>query len=372
MKQAKVSREKAILAGFRDSSTAGGPDDPYIELERLADTSGADVVDVVTQPEGRLTPQFYIGSGKVKQLAEIALEKEAGLVIFNNELSPLQFRNLERELKIKVIDRTQLILDIFAMRAQSSEGKIQVELAQLEYLLPRMTGHGVELSRLGGGIGTRGPGETKLEVDRRRIRARISVLKKRLAQVERNRGVQTQRRRKRGVPLVALVGYTNAGKSTLFNSLSAAGAFVEDKLFATLDPLTRRIYIPGAGNVLLVDTVGFIKNLPEKLMETFKSTLEGVRDADLLLHVVDISNPDYEAQIREVELIIDSLEAQKVPCLYVYNKMDLLEKPDRLSRMLGAKSNSIAVSAKKDKEFIELKKKMNEMLAQGRDEIKPQ
>jgi GTP-binding protein HflX len=358
-----MEREKAILAGFRSQGIdLGEPDDPYIELVRLADTSGAEVVETITQPERRPTPQFLIGTGKVKEIHERLHELDADIVIFNHELTPLQFRNLERELGVKILDRTQLILDIFAMRAQSREGRIQVELAQLEYLLPRITGRGVELSRLGGGIGTRGPGETKLEVDRRRIRTRIGMLKKSLAKVEKTRGIQAHRRRNSGATTLALVGYTNAGKSTLFNKLTAADAFVEDKLFATLDPLTRRVYIPGPGNCLITDTVGFIANLPKKLMETFKSTLEGIRDADVLLHVADISNPQYLDHIREVESILVELGAHTIPTVLVFNKADTLDKPDRLGAELNRRDSAVGISARTGQGLDDLKSAVAEAL----------
>ena len=279
------------------------------------------------------------------------------------QLTPLQFRNLERALDVKVIDRTQLILDIFAIRAQSNEGKIQVELAQLEYLLPRITGRGVELSRLGGGIGTRGPGETQLEVDRRRIRRRISVLKRKLAKVEKNRLIQKQRRRKSRIPVVSLVGYTNAGKTTLFNRLSSETAFVEDKLFATLDPLTRRVYLPDAGNVLIVDTVGFIRDLPHELVEAFKSTLEGVNDADLLLHVLDISDPQYAEQMREVGKVLADIGAQNIPTLLVLNKTDILDKPERLAAMMKLNPGSVPISALRDKDLTGLKRAISGMVS---------
>lgn len=357
-------KEKAILAGFRPGGAAAWEEDgPYVELERLADTSGAKVVATITQKETTPTPQYHIGPGKVQEIADAVRELDADLVIFNHELTPLQFRNLERELDVKVLDRTQLILDIFAMRAQSSEGKIQVELAQLEYLLPRIAGHGIELSQLGGGIGTRGPGETKLEVDRRRIRDRISTLKKKLKKVEKNRAVQKQRREKAGIQVIALVGYTNAGKTTLFNNLTDEKAFVEDKLFATLDPLTRRIYLPGIGNALIVDTVGFIKNLPVHLVESFKSTLEGIRDARLLLHVVDVSNPQYENQMKEVDKIIAELGAQDVPSVIVLNKTDALDKPERLNLLLKTFPEAVPASALRDRELTALKRAITEKLA---------
>lgn len=355
------SHETVILSGHRARGIgAEDPDEAYVELAHLAKTAGGEVAAVHTQPETRPTPQFFIGSGKVEELHELIHELDADVVIFNNNLSPLQFRNLERELGIKVLDRTQLILDIFAMRARSNEGKIQVELAQLEYLLPRITGRGVELSRLGGGIGTRGPGETKLEVDRRRIRDRIAVLKRKLAGVEKTRRTQNRRRLSAGAPLIALVGYTNAGKSTLFNALTRSDTFVEDKLFATLDPLTRRVYIPNVGEALITDTVGFIKNLPPKLMQTFKSTLEGISDAGLLLHVVDAGNPAYQAQINEVDSVIDALGAADIPQLLVINKIDLPQAPERAERLLKIRNGAV-VSAKKDKEFTSLKSKIAEV-----------
>ncbi|MFA6448286.1 MAG: GTPase HflX [bacterium] len=359
--------EKAIVAGFRTvRAVAGDIDDPYIELERLIETSGAQVVAAVTQRETKPTAQFYVGPGKVEEIAAAIEEHEADLVVFNNELSPLQFKSLEEKLEIKVIDRTQLILDIFAMRANSNEGKIQVELAQLEYLLPRISGKGVELSRLGGGIGTRGPGETKLETDRRRIRDNISTLKKKLKTVETNRLIQKQRREKANIPVISLVGYTNAGKTTLFNLLSNETAFVEDKLFATLDPLMRRVYFQGLGNALITDTVGFIKNLPVKLVESFKSTLEGVREARLLLHVIDISSPQYLEQMEEVFRIILELDAAEIPCILVFNKSDRLEKPDRLEQLLKQYPNSAAISAKSGDGVEELKIAIAEQISVGR------
>ncbi|HOO57042.1 MAG TPA: GTPase HflX [bacterium] len=362
----RQQKEKAILAGFRHPGIYDGDaEDPYYELARLVETAGASVEEVITQPENKPTPQFFLGRGKIEEIASAVEFFDIDFVVFNNELTPLQFRNLEDAVGTKVIDRTQLILDIFAMRAQSNEGKIQVELAQLEYLLPRMAGRGIMLSRLGGGIGTRGPGETKLEVDRRRIRTRISVLKRKLEKVEKNRSVQKHRRKKQNVPLLALAGYTNAGKTTLFNRLSNESAFVEDKLFATLDPLTRRIYIPESGNVLLVDTVGFIKNLPVKLVESFKSTLEGLNEADLILHVVDISSMQYASHIQEVEKIINELGASEIPSILVLNKIDSLEKPDRVAGLEKSHADISQISAKSGTGIEALKIKISGRL-QGR------
>ncbi len=357
-------REKAILAGFRTRGTsAEETDEAYVELARLADTAGADAVAVVTQAETTPTPQFFVGRGKVDEIAAAVDEHEAEVVIFNHNLSPLQFKNLEEALEAKVVDRTQLILDIFAMRAASDEGKIQVELAQLTYMLPRITGKGLLLSRLGGGIGTRGPGETKLEADRRRIRARISTLKKKLEKIVLHRSVQNRRRDRSGVRVVAFVGYTNAGKTTLFNRLSSETAFVEDKLFATLDPLTRRVYLPGAGNILVIDTVGFIKNLPVELVESFKSTLEVARDAHLILHVVDISNPTFEEQMFEVEKILAELGAGDAPTMVVFNKTDALDKPGRLDAMLKSNPGAASVSALKNESIDNLKEEIARRLS---------
>ncbi len=335
---------RAILAGFRDSRIGDGDwDDPYIELAELAATAGAEVAEVFVQPGRRITAQYLLGTGKVAELKAAVEELEAGLVIFDQELSPMQQRNLEKELEVRVIDRTQLILDIFAMRAQSNEGKIQVELAQLEYMLPRMAGVGAAMSKLAGGIGSRGPGESKLETDRRRIRKRLSILRDKLARIERTRVTQKGRRARTGVPLIALAGYTNAGKTTLFNRLSNETAYVEDKLFATLDPLSRRVYIPELGQAVVTDTVGFIKNLPVKLVEAFKSTLEGIADADVILHVVDVSNPQCEEHVEEVNRIIVSLEAAEVPVVMVLNKIDRVEPQGRVERLVNSFPDAAAV-----------------------------
>lgn len=353
----------AILAGFiPKGENSGDPESSYAELARLADTAGTTVAAVITQPKTIPTSQFMVGSGKVREIAEAVEDLGASMVIFNHEMTPLQFRNLERELGVQVLDRTQLILDIFAMRAQSNEGKIQVELAQLQYLLPRITGKGVELSRLGGGIGTRGPGETKLETDRRKIRERISTLKKKLEKVEKTRKEQKRSRQKSGIPLIALVGYTNAGKTTLFNRLAAEKSLAEDKLFATLDPVTRKIYIPECGQALITDTVGFIRELPIKLVESFKSTLEGIVDAHLLVHVVDVANPRFEGQMEEVQKTVASLDAAHIPELTVFNKADMELPDNRLERLRKTYPYSISISAAKDRDFAALTSKMAQSL----------
>ncbi|MGH7853103.1 MAG: GTPase HflX [Candidatus Binatia bacterium] len=293
------------------------------ELERLAETAGATVLEKHSQQVKNITPATLIGRGKVAEIQKSLQESHADLVIIDEDLTPAQQRNLEAAFNVRVIDRSQLILDIFAQRARSNEGKLQVELAQLEYLLPRLTRQWTHLSRLGGGIGTRGPGETQLEVDRRRIRERIGHLKQRLQTVERTRALQRKERHEVPFATVALVGYTNAGKSTLMNTLTRAGVFVEDKLFATLDPTTRALRLPNGDKVMLVDTVGFINKIPHSLIEAFKSTLEEVSRSDLLLHLVDMSNPLYEEQIRVVENVLDEIGAGEIPSLLVPNKVDV-------------------------------------------------
>ena len=281
-------KERAVLVGVELPSRRDGVplDHSLEELQRLAETAGATVARKFTQQLRRVTPATLMGRGKVEEIQSSLRALNADLVIVDDDLTPAQQRNLETAFKLRVIDRSQLILDIFAQRARSNEGKLQVELAQLDYLLPRLTRQWTHLSRLGGGIGTRGPGETQLEVDRRRIRERISHLKKRLKTVERTRSLQRKERDEVPFATVALVGYTNAGKSTLMNALTRAGVFVEDKLFATLDPTTRALRLANGDKVMLVDTVGFINKIPHALVEAFKSTLEEVRSADLLLHLV--------------------------------------------------------------------------------------
>src|SRR5215831_6099880 len=276
------------------------------ELERLSDTAGLEVKGRVVQTlRDGVNPATFIGAGKVDEVKEVSVETNAQAAIFDDDLSPAQQRNLEKELEIKVVDRSQLILDIFAQHAKSLAGKLQVELAQLEYLRPRLTRQWTHLSRLGGGVGTRGPGETQLEVDRRRLRERIATLRRRLEDVERTRALQRHERARVPFPCVTLVGYTNAGKSTLMNSLTHAGVLVEDRLFATLDPTSRRLDLPGGQPVMLIDTVGFINKLPHQLVDAFKSTLEEVRTADLLLHVVDATHPRWAEQKAIVEKVLE-------------------------------------------------------------------
>ena len=314
--------------------------DTIEELAELAKTAGANVVARSIQKRRTPDNATYIGSGKVDELSLLCSETEAELVIFDDELTGSQLRNLETRLGVKVIDRTALILDIFAQRAVSREGALQVELAQMKYNLTRLTGQGTALSRLGGGIGPRGPGEKKLEIDRRRIRRRIFELGEELKEVEKQRSLRRERREKNATPLVALVGYTNAGKSTFLNAVSNAGVLAEDKLFATLDPVVRQITLPNGLDILLSDTVGFINKLPHDLIEAFKSTLEEVSNADLILHVVDISCDHYDAQMRVVEDVIASLGAGDTPRINVYNKIDRID-----SRPRGTKDDAFVSAA---------------------------
>ena len=299
------------------------------ELEKLARSAGAKVVGKFTQRLKRVTPATLIGQGKVEEIQGCLREIKPDLVIFDEDLSPAQQRNLESSFQLRVVDRSQLILDIFAQRARSNEGKLQVELAQLEYLLPRLTRRWSHLSRLGGGIGTSGPGETQLEVDRRRVRERIATLKRRLVTVERTRALQRRERLEVPYATVALVGYTNSGKSTLMNTLTRAGVLVEDKLFATLDPTIRCLRLPNGDRVMVADTVGFISKIPHSLIEAFKSTLEEVRSADLLLHLVDMTNPLFEEQIQVVEEVLRDIGAGDTPYLMVPNKVDVANAPSQ-------------------------------------------
>ena len=294
------------------------------ELQRLTETAGGKVIQKFSQQVRRVTPATLVGRGKVEEIQVALKDLKPDLVVVDEDLSPAQQRNLESAFKIRVIDRSQLILDIFSQRARSNEGKLQVELAQLEYLRPRLTRQWTHLSRLGGGIGTRGPGETQLEVDRRRIRERIAHLKRRLKTVERTRTLQRKERDEVPFATVALVGYTNAGKSTLMNALTRAGVLVEDKLFATLDPTIRSLRLPNRDKVMIVDTVGFISKIPHSLIEAFKSTLEEVRSADLLLHLVDMASPLCEEQIRVVEEVLQEIGAGEVPSILVPNKIDIV------------------------------------------------
>ncbi len=317
--------EKAVLVGIDTQDLQCNIEETMRELALLTETAGAQPVAEIIQKRPRPDAAFYVGKGKVEEVKLIVDETGADLVIFDDELSPSQLRNLENLLSVRVVDRTALILDIFAQRARSKEGILQVELAQLNYLLPRLSGKGVELSRLLGGIGTRGPGETKLEVDRRRLRKRIADLKEEITALQKHRSLQRQGRQRHALPVVTLIGYTNAGKSTLLNALTKADVFVEDQLFATLDPTTRLVTMPGGSEFLLTDTVGFIQKLPHHLVAAFRATLEEVLEADLLLHVVDTSHAQAEAQMAAVNKLLEHLGAQQLPQVVAFNKMDLPE-----------------------------------------------
>lgn len=330
---ARPCRERVVLVGVERPTRDLVPgehahflaEESLEELARLSDTAGLEVTGTVVQTlRDGVHPATFIGAGKVEEVKTEVVEQGAQTVIFDDDLSPAQQRNLEKTLAVKVVDRSQLILDIFAQHAKSLAGKLQVELAQLEYLRPRLTRQWAHLSRLGGGVGTRGPGETQLEVDRRRLRERISTLRRRLLDVERTRNLQRYERARVPFPCVALVGYTNAGKSTLMNTLTHAGVLVEDKLFATLDPTSRRLDLPGGQPVMLIDTVGFINKLPHQLVDAFKSTLEEVRSADLLLHVVDATHPRWPEQKAVVEAVLEEIAAGGKPMLTVFNKLDRL------------------------------------------------
>lgn len=312
------------------------------ELSQLCQTAGAETVCVMSQKLESPNPATYIGSGRLTEVKAFCEHNEVNLLIADGELSPAQQRNLERETNTRVIDRTTLILDIFAQRARSREGKIQVELAQLQYALPRLAGQGKSLSRLGGGIGTRGPGETKLESDRRHIRRRIYALKEELQQIDKRRNAQRARRKKDGIITVAIVGYTNAGKSTLLNTLTEAGVLAEDKLFATLDPTARKLTLPNGQSVMLVDTVGLVRRLPHHLVEAFKSTLEEAKAADLLLNVCDASDPTCAEHLEVTERLLSELGCAHTPVITVMNKCDCVPELYNLP-VLG---NTVHISAK--------------------------
>jgi GTP-binding protein HflX len=338
--------ERVFLIGVQlKARTSWHVSDSVTELAELAVTAGAEVVGEGTQKLEAPMAGTFIGSGKAADFAEHCRQSDVDTVIFDDELSPAQSRNLEKIFDCKILDRTALILDIFAQRARTREGKLQVELAQLQHLLPRLTRYWSHLSRQKGGIGMRGEGETQLETDRRRVQERIDKISEELELVRRQRATQREGRQRRQWPLASIVGYTNAGKSTLLNTLTGASVLAEDKLFATLDPTTRRLHLPSNQNVLLSDTVGFIRKLPHRLVEAFKATLEEVVEADLLLHVVDVSHPQSDEQIAAVNTVLAELGAQDKPTLMILNKIDLLQTPAVLDRHLKRYAHAVALSA---------------------------
>lgn len=354
-------REVAVLIGLRrPHQSRWDAEDSLEELAQLAISAGAEPAFRVLQERSLPNPRTLIGPGKAEEVRAIC-EEGVDLVILDDDLTGSQQRNLEGVLGRKVIDRTGLILDIFAQRARSKEGKLQVELAQLKYVLPRLTGHGIELSQLGGGIGTRGPGETQLEVDRRRIRRRIVKIEEELEKVRRHRALLRRGRQKQALLTAALVGYTNAGKSSLLNTLAHAALPVADKLFVTLDPTVRKVIVPGGRVILLSDTVGFIRKLPHQLVAAFKATLEEVRASDLLLHVIDISHPDWQNQAQAVTAVLEELGAGAKPLINVYNKIDKLPSPEGVA-FLARRPGSVVTSARTGTGLADLKRTIAETL----------
>ncbi len=338
-----AGRERAILVAVCLDGDRTAAEASLHELGELARTAGVEVLDSILQVRRQADPRYLVGKGKLEELVLRSMQLVADVIILDRDLSPSQSRHIAKETSLKVLDRTQLILDIFAQRAQSADGKLQVELAQLKYLLPRLSQSDDSLSRLAGGIGGRGPGETKLEIDRRRVRDRIAHLDRRIGQLSSERQVRRGRRQRRELPVISIVGYTNAGKSTLLNALTNSTVLVEDKLFATLDPTSRRLRFPQEREVIITDTVGFIRDLPKDLLAAFRATLEELDDADLLLHVVDAADPARDAQVAAVEHILESLGLQQTPRLLVWNKADRVPAED-LALLLRSRGG-VAVSA---------------------------
>ncbi len=341
--ESNKEKERSILVSITTDS-AYKAEKRLNELCELAKTSGIEVVESIIQRRKKIDPRFLMGVGKLQEIIIIALQHAATMIIFDQELNPSQTRSLTDKIDLKVIDRTQLILDIFAQRAQTREGKLQVELAQLKYMLPHLVTKNMAMSRLTGGIGGRGPGETKLEINRRRVRDRLARVEKEVALVKKQRKQQKARRKKRGLPVISIVGYTNAGKSTLLNTLTKSNVITEDRLFATLDPASRRLKFPKDVEVILTDTVGFIQNLPKELMAAFQATMEELESSDLLLHVIDISNPQYREHIESVEKILVRLKLEHIPVINVLNKKDLVDN-ETLQNII-ARLGGVAVSAK--------------------------
>ena len=363
----KKNHERAVLVGLEQAGVSKWDlRDSLEELAELANSAGAEVVETVTQKLQKPTAPYYIGKGKAESIKESFQDRHVTSVIFDDELSPAQGRNLETLLARKVIDRTQLILDIFAQRARSREGRLQIELAQLQYLLPRLTRMWDHLSRQTGGIGTRGPGETQLEVDRRRVQERIGRLERELESVRKTRAVQRQGRKRHQWPVAAVVGYTNAGKSTLLNLLTGADVVAADKLFATLDPTTRSFVLPNKQRVLLTDTVGFLRKLPHTLIESFKATLEEVSEADLLIHIVDLSHPRVDEQMEAVDGVIKELDAFGKQTLIVFNKIDKMADRELAESYLKRFPGNVAISARTGEGVDKLVQALQESLSSWR------
>lgn len=366
-------RPRAILVQVTETQPKGDdePHDPQASLEELrelAATAGVQVVDELVQRRPRQDPRTVLGRGKLEELGLRSMQLNVEMAIFDTNLTPTQVRSIADVTEMKVLDRTQLILDIFAQRARSSEGKQQVELAQLKYRLPRLSRSAKAFSRLAGGIGGRGPGEQKLEVDRRRVKDRINLLEKALERVARSRGVRRSRRNRKSVPIISIVGYTNAGKSTLLNTLTQSEVLAEDKLFATLDPTSRRLRFPREREVVITDTVGFIRDLPPELVRAFRATLEELHDADLLLHVVDMSSPFADQHLESVDGILNGLELEERPIIRVLNKADRLTDPNEV-RVLSERLNGIAVSALQPESLDRLLGQIELVLWQERGEV---
>ncbi len=353
------NKEKALLISVT-SLSKNAASDSLMELAELARSSGIDITETIIQHRPKADSRYLMGFGKLRELAIRALHQGTDLIIFDQELNPSQIRSITDKIDLKVIDRTQLILDIFAQRAKSREGKLQVELAQLKYLLPRLVTRNTAMSRLTGGIGGRGPGETKLEINRRRVRDRIKRLEKALGTVSRHRKQQKSKRHKKGLPVISIIGYTNAGKSTLLNTLTNSSVLTENRLFATLDPSSRRLKFPRDVEVIITDTVGFIKNLPHDLLVAFRATLEELENADLLLHVIDISNPRFENQIESVEKILTQLKLQSITTIRVLNKMDRIDAGT--IQNFEQRFRGTAISANKSASLSPLIKNMTNLL----------
>jgi GTP-binding protein HflX len=363
--RAKIGRERALLVSVTTAPTKVARD-AMAELRELAVSSGIEVVATLFQKRKQADPRFLTGRGKLEELTLTALAKGASLIIFDQELNPSQIRSITDQIDIKVIDRTMLILDIFAQRAQSKEGKLQVELAQLKYLLPRLVTKNTAMSRLTGGIGGRGPGETKLEINRRRVRDRIAQLEKSLLNVRKQRRQRRAQRSKKELPIISIVGYTNAGKSTLLNTLTKSRELVENRLFATLDPSSRRLRFPRDIEVIITDTVGFIKDLPQDLVVAFRATLEELESADLLLHVIDISNPRFAEQIRSVEQILSDLRLEDISVIRVLNKQDLVHE-DTVHRF-ARRFDGVPITATDSSTLIPLIEEMQNRIVQIRSQ----